>query len=203
MKTIARLEDLTPDQQNANEGTLRGSQLLDTSVETFGAARSIVVDADGNVIAGNKTLEAAVERGLDIEVVPTTGEELVVVQRMDLDMKDPKTRLLAVLDNRTAEVGLAWDKERLEKDLASGLQLNGMFTQEELDKALNAVAVMQSAVNLAFDTPEQKAQWDAFAARIEARYKHLPASERVDFVSGFRLDAWVQEQLKTLEAESR
>jgi hypothetical protein len=61
-------------------------------------------------IAGNKTLEAA--RGLGVTktiVVPTTGQELVVVQRTDLDLaSDATARELAVADNRASELGLEW-----------------------------------------------------------------------------------------------
>ena len=54
--SIARL---VLDEKNANQGTKRGRQLLGNSLEKYGAARSLVVDRNNRVIAGNKTVEAA------------------------------------------------------------------------------------------------------------------------------------------------
>ena len=45
---------IKPDQHNANKGTERGKELLDQSIKELGAGRSILVDKDGHVIAGNK-----------------------------------------------------------------------------------------------------------------------------------------------------
>ena len=44
------------DSRNANKGTERGLALLDKSLRQYGAGRSILVDKNGRVIAGNKTL---------------------------------------------------------------------------------------------------------------------------------------------------
>lgn len=134
MKTIARLEDLTPHTANANRGTKRGVDLLDQSLERCGAGRSIVVDKNGVVIAGNHTLERAVEKGFAIEVVKTDGRKLVVVQREDLDLEaadDPRARELAIADNRTSEVGLDWDPMTLLEE-TPGVELEQYFFDEEL-----------------------------------------------------------------------
>src|SRR6266566_491485 len=85
-RLIQTLEDLTRDPQNANRGTPRGQQALAHSLTEFGAARSIVTDGAGRVIAGNKTLAHATTLGLPLHVIRTTGDQLVVVQRTDLDL---------------------------------------------------------------------------------------------------------------------
>jgi hypothetical protein len=86
-RSIQTLEDLTLDPQNANRGTPRGQQALAHSLMEFGAARSIVADRAGRVIAGNKTLAQATALGLRLQVVQTTGDRLVIVQRTDLDLE--------------------------------------------------------------------------------------------------------------------
>jgi len=48
------LSDLQHDPHNANRGTPRGRKTLATSLQQFGAGRSILVDKDGIIIAGNK-----------------------------------------------------------------------------------------------------------------------------------------------------
>lgn len=140
-KDLRSLDDLTPDAQNANRGTERGIYMVENSLEQYGAGRSILVDAEGRVIAGNKTLAAAVEKGFPVQVVRTDGKALVVVQREDLDLSngDERARLLAYADNRSSEVGLDWSPEQLLADLDAGLDLEGMFRDWEMDLILGKV----------------------------------------------------------------
>lgn len=135
-KKIQSIDDLTPDLHNANKGTERGQYMIEHSLEQHGAGRSIVADAEGRIIAGNKTLQAAADLGLGVRVVQTDGHELVVVQRTDLDLQgtDDRARLLAYADNRSSEVGLDWDAEEIVMDMASGVDLSGLFRDDELDE---------------------------------------------------------------------
>lgn len=135
------LNDLTPDKNNANRGTVRGLAMLEDSIQQYGAGRAILVDEDGNVIAGNKTLQAAVEAGLELVVVPTDGTKLVVVQRTDLNLyRDKRARELATADNRVAETDLEWDIAALLADTESGLlEIDKFFDQDELAILLSKV----------------------------------------------------------------
>ena len=131
------LESLTPDMFNANRGTQRGQALLEASLRTRGAARSIVLDKHGNIIAGNKTAEAAASVGLEnLLVVQTTGEQLVAVQRMDLDLTEEggAARILATEDNRIAEVSLDWDLEILSAQIEEGVKQIHLFNDLELQE---------------------------------------------------------------------
>jgi DNA modification methylase len=110
---------ITPDRENANEGTQRGRGLLEKSLRKLGAGRSILTDKDGNVIAGNKTIEAAADIDLPVRIVETDGSELVVVKRTDLDLyseTDKRARQLAYADNKVAEIDLAWKPEQIAVD---------------------------------------------------------------------------------------
>jgi hypothetical protein len=111
------VRDLTPDPDNANRGTQRGRAMVETSVRRYGFGRSVLIDKHGRLIAGNKTVEAAAAIGdPNVIVVPTTGKSLVVVQRTDLDLRtDVDAKALAVADNRTTEVGLAWNVPALQR----------------------------------------------------------------------------------------
>lgn len=135
-ETLRTLADLVPDPANANKGTERGAGMIEHSLQRYGAGRSVLVDKHGVVIAGNKTVEGAAAVGLsDVVVVKTDGRQLVVVQRMDLDMADEhdgRARLLAIADNRVAEVGLAWDRTVLGALVANAADLSGMFSDAEL-----------------------------------------------------------------------
>lgn len=138
-KKLHALADLTPDPNNANKGTKRGDGLLEHSLQQLGAGRSIVVDRNGLVIAGNKThgkFGEITSGDGGIVVVQTTGHELVVVQRTDLDLLDTgeagrRARELAIADNRIAELDLEWDPEAL---LNLDIRLDTYFDQAELKK---------------------------------------------------------------------
>lgn len=135
---IRSLSDLRPDIRNANKGTLRGRSMIDKSLREVGAGRSIVADRSGNIVAGNKTLEAWADIGGEIEVVRTDGKKLVVVQREDLDLTDDTgaARRLAYLDNRAGEVGLDWDVEELLRSSEAGVKLDDIFDAVELEALL-------------------------------------------------------------------
>lgn len=156
--------NIQADKHNANRGTDRGRALLEQSIRELGAGRSILVDKDGNVIAGNKTLEAARKAGLKVRIVPTNRDELVVVQREDLDLDDSagEARRLAYLDNRVAELDLDWDPMQLAADLDLGVDLHGLgFDESELlviigeqeEKEIDAPAQMDKA-------DELQVKWD-------------------------------------------
>jgi len=108
------------DPKNANRGTDTGRRMVRQSIEDYGAGRSVLLDQDDTVIAGNKTVEAAQEMGIPIRVVETDGTELLAVKRTDIDLDTPRGRELAIADNRAAETGLDWDT-----DVLLGLQDKG------------------------------------------------------------------------------
>ena len=138
MARKADYSGIRPDVKNANKGTERGRYMVEASLRETGAGRSILLDKDGRIIAGNKTFEAASDIGLPVRVVETDGTELVAVKRTDLDLDDDTgtARRLAYYDNRAAQVGLDWDAEQMLADLGAGLDLSAMFKQDELDELL-------------------------------------------------------------------
>ena len=134
---IQSLDDLQPDPLNANRGTDRGREALRRSLRTYGAGRSIVIDTRGRILGGHKTVEQAKPLGLPITVVPTTGETLVVVQRVDLDARtDPRAQELALADNRVAELDLDWDPAVLRQLEQAGVALEAFWTPEEFARLL-------------------------------------------------------------------
>ena len=133
-RKITKITDLQPDPQNPNRGTACGQRLLAESLKAYKAGRSVVVDRNGVVIAGNKTVAEATALDLPIHVVETTGEALVIVQRTDLVLAtDPVARQLAVADNRTAEMNLEWDPALLAGFVANGIDLSSFWTPKELE----------------------------------------------------------------------
>lgn len=133
-----KIDDFTQDDNNANIGTERGRALLETSMENLGAGRSILVDKNGKIIAGNKTHEVAGAIGIeDVLVVKTDGNKLVVVQREDLDLDDETglARQLAYADNRVSQIDLNFDPEVVLGDIERGLDVSDFWFEWEIAEA--------------------------------------------------------------------
>lgn len=110
------IESLVPDNKNFNKGTEYGDRLMDESLRKFGLARSIVIDKNNRIIAGNKTAEKAADIGFtDVLVVEVDGNQLVAVKRKDIDLDTAKGRELALADNATSKANLAWDESLIEE----------------------------------------------------------------------------------------
>lgn len=113
-KTPTNIADLIPDNKNFNKGSQYGQRLMENSLEKFGFGRSILLDKNNRVIAGNKTLQTCADIGLEnVRVIETTGDEIVAVKRTDIDLDTKKGREFALADNATGKANLAWDEEAL------------------------------------------------------------------------------------------
>lgn len=104
------IDKLRPDDQNFNKGTEYGEHLMEQSLRKFGLGRSILLDRNNRIIAGNKTTEKAGELGFEkVVIVETDGNTLVAVKRNDIDLDSAEGRELALADNATSEANLEWD----------------------------------------------------------------------------------------------
>ena len=112
---VIDIEELAQDAHNFNKGNEQGQQLMERSFKELGAGRSILLDRNGNIIAGNKSQQAAIAAGIKkVRVIETTGDELVAVKRTDVDIDSAEGRKMAYLDNLTTQVNLTWDETELE-----------------------------------------------------------------------------------------
>ena len=129
------LAGLMPDERNANTGTARGGGMLEDSLQKYGAGRSVLLDKNGKLIAGNKTWEKAGQIGLeDVIVVRTDGTKLVAVQRMDLDLNtDVAARELAIADNAIGAASLEWSPDVLLSLANDGVDMTQFFKDDEWD----------------------------------------------------------------------
>jgi hypothetical protein len=130
------ISELVPDDLNLNKGTPEGEALMEKSLHEFGAGRSILLDKNNRIIAGNKTAEASTSAGIQkVIIIETAGDELVAVKRTDIDLDSQKGRELALADNATSFANLAWDKSNLKKiskkfdvkPAGWGVELKGIF----------------------------------------------------------------------------
>lgn len=116
MEKTINIEELTQDQHNFNKGTDEGAELMERSFKELGAGRSVLVDKNGHIIAGNKSQKAAMAAGIKkVRVIETDGTELVAVKRTDIEIDSAEGRRLAFLDNLTTQVNLSWDETELQQ----------------------------------------------------------------------------------------
>lgn len=110
------LDDLIPDDRNMNKHTSYGMSLIEKSIRKNKFGRSILVDKNGRIIGGNGVTETAMSIGeTKTIVVETTGDELVVVKRTDVDLDSQQGREMALADNATAVADIEWDAEAVKE----------------------------------------------------------------------------------------
>jgi len=95
------MQDIKFDSRNYRIHDDRNKELIAKSLDECGAGRSIVIDNDGEIIAGNGIYEAWGDR--PVKVIESDGSELVVVKRTDLNRSDFKRDKLAIMDNTTSD----------------------------------------------------------------------------------------------------
>lgn len=114
-----KITDLKFDNKNFNKGTQYGKHLMEKSLSKFGAGRSILIDKNNRIIAGNKTTENFGELGLeDVKIIETDGKTLIAVKRNDIDLDTPEGREFALADNQTAKTNIDYDFDYLGSELS-------------------------------------------------------------------------------------
>ena len=133
-KPLTHIKDLVPDPNNRRKHTPRNVGMIVEALHKVGTGRSIVIDENNEVLAGNATIEAAGEAGItDLKVVEAKGSELVAVRRTGLS--EAQKRDLAIYDNRTGELA-DWDAKQLLEDANNNIDLSSFFYDEELQSIL-------------------------------------------------------------------
>jgi len=200
---------LRPDKKNRRRHTPRNVSMIGDALRDVGAARSIVIDETGEVLAGNGVLEAAPAAGISkVRIVDVDGDTIVAVRRSGLS-PDQK-RKLAMYDNRAGELS-EWNTEQLAEDRLAGLDLTPFWTPEE-EAALKSGAAADEVERLAAaDTGEERSapattgDFQTFSVPLTVEQERivraaLREARRVYSVSTagdaltFALDAWTESQ---------
>lgn len=110
----AKLKDLVFDNKNFNKHTEFGMSLIEKSLRNNGAGRSILIDKNNRIIAGNGVTEVAGQIGLDdVQIVETDGTKIIAVKRTDIDLDTKQGREMALADNATGAADLQWDADAI------------------------------------------------------------------------------------------
>jgi len=129
-RDIVSIADLTPDPENARQHNPRNIGMIRNALGEVGAARSIVIDEDGRILAGNGVIEAAADAGIErVQIVDADGETIIAVRRRGLTPKQKKR--LAYFDNRAGDLS-GWDPIQIAIDTENGFDFEGLFSDKEL-----------------------------------------------------------------------
>ena len=131
---MTSINDLQNDPKNARKRTDRSAKLIKQSLEQYGAARSIVIDENNRILAGNGTIAGAKAAGIkNLKIIESNGDEIIAVKRTGLSEEEKGG--LAIADNRTGDLS-EWDIDMLEQ-LSKEHDLNDFFDKKELDDILS------------------------------------------------------------------
>lgn len=204
-----KISELTPDGRNANMGTEYGAHLLEKSLRDLGAGRSILIDKNGNVVAGNKTLESAAAIGMDdVIVVESDGTKLIAVKRTDLDINSKQGREMALADNKVSEVNLKFDEYVL-NNLAADFEIDLTDWGFKVTAIAKNVQQNEGGLTKRFIVPpfsildsrqgywqERKKQWrERIGDNGESRNNTLRQSASGDDPGYYRQKSGVEQQL--------
>jgi len=160
-----RIEELKPDPTNPRRHSKKQIRQIAKSIDVFGFNVPILIDRDGNVIAGHGRLLACRERG--ITEVPT----------LCLDHLTPaQARAFMIADNRLAEIA-AWDDRLLAEQLKE-LSLLG------LDFNIEVTGFEMGEIDLRIASLEEMSETDADPADV---LPEVPAGPPLSKIG----DAWV------------
>ena len=141
---MTSINNLKSDHKNARKRTDRSAKLIAESLQRYGAARSIVIDEDNRILAGNGTIEGAKQAGIkNVRVIETDGSEIIAVKRTGLT-EDEKVGL-ALADNRSSDLS-DWDAQMLQQ-LSEEHDIAPWFEQEDLDEIIGEVEQLPAEGN--------------------------------------------------------
>lgn len=173
------IKDLKQDSRNYRKHNDKNISLIRKSVDECGIGRSVVIDKNNEIIAGNGLI-SAVSKNTPIKVIETTGDELVVVKRTDLDTNDEKRKKLAVLDNSTTD-NSEFDIGLLQEDFSApeledlGVDVIGM-DDAEADMPELASGDKEPFCQMTFTLADEQAEQvkEAIAkVKQSENYKHI------------------------------
>lgn len=101
---MAKKPEIKLDPHNTRLHSDDNKKVIEKSLTELGAGRSIVIDNENFVVAGNGVYEQAEKLGIKTRIIESDGTELVVIKRTDLKYDDENRRKLAIADNSAADL---------------------------------------------------------------------------------------------------
>lgn len=130
------MTEIKLDKRNYRKHSERNKQLINKSLKDLGAGRSILIDNQNEIIAGNGVFEQARELNIPVKIIETDGTELIAIKRNDLSTTDRKRQELAVMDNSASDSS-EFDLELLSEDFNPSELMEMGINSEDLEGIIN------------------------------------------------------------------
>lgn len=172
------------DPQNARVHDQRNRNAIKKSLQELGVGRSVVIDAENIVVAGNGVFEQAQELGLPVRIIESDGKELIAIKRIDLQPADKKRKALAIADNKTTDLSFFDDGKLAEliSSLEETVNSTG-FSDDELSKIL-AEANREEITDQCHSLPEINKKPPADTMCVIGPYRFI--------IERSAYDAWIE-----------
>lgn len=165
------MEQITFDKRNYRKHSNENKRVIKKSLEELGAGRSVLIDKNNTLIAGNGVFEQAQALGIPVRVIETDGTELVAVKRTDIAEGDEKRKWLALADNVASDLS-DFDDDLLHEDFSMeelsdwGLESEGEIVNETKDLSDK----IKPEYKLEIDCGNEELQQQLFNEMIERGY---------------------------------
>lgn len=194
------LRDLVHDPTNARRHNPRNIGTIADALQEVGAARSIVLNENNVILAGNGLVEAAGLVGIEgVRIIDATGDEIIAVRRSNLTPAQ-QTRL-ALYDNAASDQSdfdpdvireLMESPENPLQGILSDMEIEDIFaaaaiadanaahdedTPLDLSNVSTARRIPALTVRLEFHRELDAEAWRGFASFLEREYAHAEKTE--------------------------
>ncbi len=148
----------------------KNKMIIDKSLKELGAGRSILIDSENEIIAGNGVFEQAEKQNIKIKIVETDGTELIAVKRTDLKTNDKKRKKLALIDNHASDTS-EFDMELINKDFDK-IELEEWGVEENIiNKSFNSLNEQFDSDKLPYPitlflTEKEYSKWEEIKEKI-------------------------------------
>lgn len=152
--TEATIDDLHFLDDNPVNHPKQNQNIVKDSVEEFGIIRSITIDEDNTILAGNNTTKQAIESGREkVIIIDTDGDPIIAVRRKGLT-EEQKYRY-AILDNKSSRTNM-WSKEALIAiEAQRGVNLGKVLSDKDIGQIFDKKKKETKETKSPFDDQEQ------------------------------------------------
>lgn len=171
------MSELKFDPKNYRIHGEKNKRLIQKSLVDCGAGRSILIDKEDCIIAGNGVYEQAQELGLKVRIIESDGTELIAIKRTDLKTEDARRKALALADNYTSDTSV-FDIEAVMED----------FTPDELD--LWEFSIDVSTLDIGSESTENKTTSDDVYTNKIITPEYLPKNDKPAISDLFEMEKY-------------
>lgn len=136
--------DIKLDKRNYRKHNDKNKKLIQKSLKECGTGRSIIIDANNEIIGGNGVFEQAQKLNIPVKIVESDGSELIAVKRVDLQTDDDKRKQLAIMDNSTSDSS-EWELDLLQSDFEVDT-LNDWGVDLDLESLVSETEIIEDEI---------------------------------------------------------